>query len=41
MAFRQKGAKMMADKIRIVKKNDEYNSEYEVGDVFEVTPLQY
>ena len=32
---------MMADKIRIVKKNDEYNSEYEVGDVFEVTGTWY
>lgn len=32
---------MMEDKIRIVKKNDEYNSEYEVGDVFEVTGTWY
>lgn len=28
-------------KIRIIKKNDEYSSEYEVGDVFEVQGIWY
>lgn len=29
------------EKIRIMKKNDEYSSEYEVGDIFEVTGTWY
>ena len=28
-------------KIRIMKKNDEYSSEYEVGDIFEITGTWY
>ena len=28
-------------KIRIMKKNDEYSSEYEIGDVFETTGTRY
>ena len=28
-------------KIKIIKKNDEYNSEYSVGDVFEVSGTWY
>lgn len=28
-------------KIRIIKKNDEYSSEYEIGDVFEVQGIWY
>ena len=28
-------------KIRIIKKNDEYTSEYEIGDIFEITGTWY
>lgn len=28
-------------KIRIIKKNDEYTSEYQVGDIFEITGTWY
>ena len=28
-------------RIRIVKKNDEYTSEYQVGDLFEITGTWY
>ena len=28
-------------RIRIIKKNDEYNSEYEVGDIFEIQGTWY
>lgn len=28
-------------KIRIIKKNDEYSSEYEIGDIFEITGTWY
>ena len=28
-------------KIRIIKKNDEYSSEYEVGDIFEIQGSWY
>lgn len=31
----------MMGKIRIMKKNDEYSSEYEVGDIFEITGTWY
>lgn len=28
-------------RIRIIKKNDEYNSEYEIGDIFEIQGIWY
>ena len=28
-------------KIRIIKKNDEFNSDYDIGDIFEVTGTWY
>ena len=28
-------------RIRIIKKNDEYNSEYEIGDIFEIQGTWY
>lgn len=29
------------DRIRIIKKNDEFNSEYDIGDIFEITGTWY
>ena len=28
-------------RIRIIKKNDEFNSEYDIGDIFEITGTWY
>ena len=28
-------------RIRIIKKNDEFNSDYDIGDIFEVTGTWY
>ena len=35
------GRKGKMSKIRIIKKNDEYSSEYEVGDIFEIEGTWY
>ncbi len=41
MVFLRKGSKMSKKKIRIIKKNDEFSMEYQIGDVFEIDSTWY
>lgn len=41
MLFRKKGKMMNGKKIRIIKKNDEYSMEYQIGDIFTVDGTWY